>query len=191
MTPTVAALLRRSRRQASDQRPRGLRLSAAASTDGSPDARGSVPAPAPSAIVIPVAPWSWTSSSTSFALARLPISYLRRLDSRIDQPIGNVDQHVSDNDEECVEQGYCPDNRVVSSIDTGDVEVSHAGDVEDFLDDDRPGHQGGDRRSHDRHDRYQGVADDVAEHDDSVAQPLRPGRAHILVVQLLQHGGAR
>ena len=82
-------------------------------------------------------------------------------------------------------------NAVVAPLGGVVEEPAHPRPGEDHLGEERAGEEEGHVERHQRHQRDGGVAEGVAQDDQPLAQPLRPRRAHVVLVDHLQHRGAQ
>ncbi len=83
------------------------------------------------------------------------------------------------------------DDDQVALADRLEDEPAEAGEIEDVLDDDGAGEQEGELQAHDGDDRDQRVAQHVAAQGLCAGQALGARRAHPVLAQRVEHGGAR
>ena len=85
------------------------------------------------------------------------------------------------------QHGQAHHDRVVARLYRRDEVLADPGDVEDQLDHERAGDDVAEQRPGRRDDRDQRVAQHVQADDAPVAQPLRACRAHVVLLQRLEH----
>src|SRR3990172_9411890 len=110
-------------------------------------------------------------------------------DARVDERIRYVDQQISDDERRRGDEHDRHDRVVVAREHGAEGVLAHAGYAQQRLQEDRPAEEADDREPHHRRQGEQGVAGDVPADDGELLQPLRPGGAHVVLVQHLQHLG--
>src|SRR5918911_4713930 len=102
-------------------------------------------------------------------------------DTRIDKPVGDVNQQVEDQDQGGDEGRDAEQERLVAIERGVDQVSSKPRQVEDLLDDDRPADDEGQRRACKAHDGEESAAQGVTEDDRSLAQALGPRRPDVIL----------
>src|SRR5215510_14648237 len=108
-------------------------------------------------------------------------------DARVQDGIGQVHQQVDDDVGGRDEEDRALHQREVLVQDPADDEPAEARPAEDGLDDDGAGQEVPELQAEDGHHRDGGVLQAVADHHRPPGQPLRPGRADVVLAEHLQH----
>ncbi|EGE58603.1 hypothetical protein RHECNPAF_2940041 [Rhizobium etli CNPAF512] len=113
------------------------------------------------------------------------------LDARIDHRIGQIGHKVDGDDAGADHQRRTHDDRIVAAFHRIDHQQAHAGPVEDAFDEDRAADRKADGRADQRDDGQQRIAQGMLGDDPEFEDALGARRAHIVLVQHLEHGRAR
>src|SRR5512134_2745890 len=106
---------------------------------------------------------------------------LLRPDSRVRQRVADVRKQVADQRKEGADHEDPHDEGVVPRHDPLVKELTHPGDREDRLEDDRPSEQVRHGKTHDGDHRQKRVPHRVAEHDRPLHQPLGLGGSDVVL----------
>src|SRR6266404_4230933 len=112
-------------------------------------------------------------------------------DARIDRDIGEIDQHVDDEEEDHDQQDTALDRGNVALEHRVDQERADAGPGEELFDNHRLPHQRTELQADRGDDEDERVAHDVPTHDAPLAHALAAGGADEIGVQHVEHGGTR
>ena len=118
-------------------------------------------------------------------------SRLVELEFRVEGDLQDVDDEVEENDQCRVKHHHAKHECVVAVEGAFDEVLAKAGNVENGLDDERPGDQPGDGRPHEADDRQQPAAQRVFEDDPQAGGALGLGRADVILREDVEHPAAR
>ena len=99
-------------------------------------------------------------------------------------------EEIGARDEERVEQGGSHDDRIVARVDRADVLAPRSRDAEDVLDEERADDEAGRRRTDDRHDGDERVAERMPDDHRALPQALRARGPDEVLADRLEHARA-
>ena len=115
---------------------------------------------------------------------------LHRPNPRVDEDVEHVHDDVDHDERQSHRERDALDERGVVVLHALDDGHAHAGQVEDDLDDHSAADEIADAQAQHRDRRDERVAQHVARDDDAARDARADGRAHVVFVELLHHGGA-
>src|SRR6056297_21842 len=111
-------------------------------------------------------------------------------DPRVKDAVKDIRDQVERHDEHSEDEADGLHHRHVGPADRLDQLVADAVDAKDLLGDQRAAEDRGHVERDDRHDGDQRVAQDMAQNHDAFSHALGAGGAHVILLQVVEHGGA-